>query len=559
MKTEPRRRRTACFALIGCLAASTALAQEPAPKAEATPPAEPKVEPAAASEKVLAIVGADVVTVTRGTVRRGTVLIRDGKIVEIGQNLEVPEGAERIEAQGRILTPGFVAVDLNRVGVGLAGASPNAKIGDSLDPFDQNLKFALAAGITSGGTQVGGGGGGGGFRFPSLDDREIELSYDDLLALHDRGELSTAQVDALLEHARLHGHAHFDGEEPGLVSARDPRFFNPTDGVGACAVCGSAVIDVTGRVRPTDLEPAPTPAPAEDSPEFAPNAPSKPTASKYAVLKLTFGELEGMLVTETPFYAVQPQNLTGPANVYAWRQAIEQARDEIAAFAKHEAALKAGQADSKAPEKKADEQLIRLVKHEIALRTQASTVEQIRHQIALARELDYRLVIEGAHEGWLIPDELAAAGVAVIVTPRDEYAAVRGREGRSGTSIETCAILERTGVPFSIASFSGSISLDGVPGRDLASTPLEATFAVRGGASESAALRAITIEPARALGVADRVGSIEVGKDADLLILDGPPLDYRTYVQTAIVNGKVRYERDKDRVLPVFERSGIGN
>ena len=56
------------------------------------------------------------------------------------------------------------------------------------------------------------------------------------------------------------------------------------------------------------------------------------------------------------------------------------------------------------------------------------------------------------------------------------------------------------------------------------------------------------------LGLQERIGSIEEGKDADLLILNGQPLDYRTYVETAIVNGRVAYERSEAKVLPVYDR-----
>ena len=109
-----------------------------------------------------------------------------------------------------------------------------------------------------------------------------------------------------------------------------------------------------------------------------------------------------------------------------------------------------------------------------------------------------------------------------------------------GSSIETSARLERAGVPFAIATQMNTVSLDGVyGGRDLTGFPLEAAFAVRGGCSEKAALASLTIVPARLLGLADRIGSIDEGKDADLLILNGPPLDYRTYVQTALVGGKI--------------------
>ncbi len=96
--------------------------------------------------------------------------------------------------------------------------------------------------------------------------------------------------------------------------------------------------------------------------------------------------------------------------------------------------------------------------------------------------------------------------------------------------------------------------MGGLAGRDLTSLPLEAAFAVRGGADERTALQALTIMPATMMGLQDRIGSIEKGKDADLLILNGPPLDYRTYVEQAIVAGKVAYDRGQDRVFPVFDR-----
>ena len=94
-------------------------------------------------------------------------------------------------------------------------------------------------------------------------------------------------------------------------------------------------------------------------------------------------------------------------------------------------------------------------------------------------------------------------------------------------------------------------------GRDLTGLPLEAAFAVRGGCSEKTALAGLTIVPARILGMDSSIGSIEAGKDADLLIHNGPPLDYRTYVETAFVKGKVYYERNKDRVYPTFERRDV--
>ena len=76
--------------------------------------------------------------------------------------------------------------------------------------------------------------------------------------------------------------------------------------------------------------------------------------------------------------------------------------------------------------------------------------------------------------------------------------------------------------------------------------PIEAAFAVRGGLSEQAALASITIMPARALGVDHRVGTLEIGKDCDLIVTDGDLLHYETFVQFAVVEGKVVYDKQEE-------------
>jgi adenine deaminase len=75
---------------------------------------------------------------------------------------------------------------------------------------------------------------------------------------------------------------------------------------------------------------------------------------------------------------------------------------------------------------------------------------------------------------------------------------------------------------------------------------MEAAFAVRGGLSNDAAIRAITIDAARILGIDHRVGSIEVGKDADFAIVDGDLLHYMTMVRWTVVNGRIAYDKKKD-------------
>jgi len=102
----------------------------------------------------------------------------------------------------------------------------------------------------------------------------------------------------------------------------------------------------------------------------------------------------------------------------------------------------------------------------------------------------------------------------------------------------------------------GGLGTMGLIGRDLNTPFMDACYAIRGGMDPDRALSTLTYNVAKALGVEDRIGSIEEGKDADLLILDGPPLHYKSFVQTAIVNGKVRYEKDKEPFYSHIRRSG---
>jgi hypothetical protein len=471
--------------------------------AAAVAQAQPAAGPPAGSgdqEKVLAIVGADVHTVTHEVVRRGTILIKAGKIVEVGQQVAVPDGAEVIDAKGKVVCPGFVVLGMSGIGLRTApgGEGPGtADVSDSLDPFDRNIKLALGVGITSGSVQMGGFGGrfrrGPSEYFPGLEDPQY-LSEE---------ELTQAEIDF--------GHAE-----------------------SVCSCCGLPIL------------------PREPPPDGPPAGPPQQTQpQRQPVIKMTFGTLSGMLVSPNAVFDAPPGMLRGALAQHQWRRQVKEARDYLKASEAYEAGGRQGQP----PRRTASDELLDVVAKKISLRTRAETVTEIRQQIALARELDYKLILDGATEAWRIADELAESDVPVVITPRNRRAPRIGEEETSGSWIEMPGILEEAGVPFAVSALSGSISLNGIAGRDLSSLPMEAAFAVRGGATEPRALAALTIVPARLLGLDQRIGSIEQGKDADLLILDGQPLDYRTYVETAIVNGRVVYLREVDRVWPVFDRS----
>lgn len=465
--------------------------------------AKPAAKKEAEKKEVIAVVGADIITVTREKIRNGTILIEDGKIIDLGTSVDVPEGATTIDASGKIICPGFVAIDMSGVGLRTSSSS-GAKYEDGLDPFDRNISLSLGVGITTGCIQIRSGSG-----------RPRRFSDGD-----GDGFPTTERFPGL------------DPDLPELMARQLPLERDIGEYVSTCPCCGLPIL-------PTE--------------PITPSRPSPIRPQKSAVIKMSYGKLDGMLVRKNAFVDVTPGALTGAMNQKNWREMLGKARQYLKDQAAHEKATAAGKKE-KPPKKPVEDEILQLVKGEIALRITANTVAEMSTLIQLSKELEYDLVITGAGEGWVIPDELSDSAASVVLTPRNHRRPVFGAEDRSGTWIETPRVMEEVGVPFAVKSISGAISMVGLAGRDLTSLPLEAAFAVRGGASERKALEAITIAPARMLGIDDQVGSIEVGKDADLLILNGQPLDYRTYVETAMVNGRVVYDRREAKVLPVYDR-----
>jgi len=164
----------------------------------------------------------------------------------------------------------------------------------------------------------------------------------------------------------------------------------------------------------------------------------------------------------------------------------------------------------------------------------------------LAQKYKFRPVIEGAVEGWTVAAELGRAGAYTVITPRTRRDKSEELVHDAGSSIENAAILHRSGVQVAIQATSTFVDLGGIAGRDILHLPIEAGFAVRGGLPDQAALEGMTIVPARILGVEHRVGSLEVGKDCDLIVLDGDLMHYQSLVQYSVVEGKLVYEKSKE-------------
>jgi imidazolonepropionase-like amidohydrolase len=148
--------------------------------------------------------------------------------------------------------------------------------------------------------------------------------------------------------------------------------------------------------------------------------------------------------------------------------------------------------------------------------------------------LKYRtrcVISHGSFDGWKSAEQLAEWGVPVNHGPRtmDWYSTANGR--LNGTA----AIYEAAGVPdFSLNTDSGVI-----PQEEFF---LQGAMSARFGGDSYQMLRALTIHPARALGLADRVGSLEVGKHADIVVHSGDPLDPRNRVLRVWIEGESQYE-----------------
>lgn len=171
--------------------------------------------------------------------------------------------------------------------------------------------------------------------------------------------------------------------------------------------------------------------------------------------------------------------------------------------------------------------LLPVMRREIPLKAHAHQANDLFTAIRIAKEFGLKLTLEHCTEGHLIAEHLAAEGFPVAVGPSLTHSAKPEMRMKSYT---TPGILHRAGCKVSIITDS-----DVIPQEHLA---LCAGLAVKAGMDPFAALQAITINPARHLGIDDRVGSIEVGKDADLIVCDGCILDSSTKINMVFVNGE---------------------
>lgn len=174
------------------------------------------------------------------------------------------------------------------------------------------------------------------------------------------------------------------------------------------------------------------------------------------------------------------------------------------------------------------EALIPVIEGKMPLKAHAHATDDIFTALRIAREFGVKVTLEHVTEGHLIVEELAKENVPLAVGPTLTNASKTELRNKSWT---TPGVLAKAGCQVSIITDAAVI-----PQQYL---PQCAGFAVKAGMDPFAALQAITINPAKHIGIEDRVGSLEVGKDADIVIADGDPLEISTTLRYVLVDGKV--------------------
>jgi len=187
------------------------------------------------------------------------------------------------------------------------------------------------------------------------------------------------------------------------------------------------------------------------------------------------------------------------------------------------------------------EALARVLRREIPWRQHCHRADDIATAIRISREFGYELVIDHGTEAHLLADLIAAESIPVIIGP---LFTSRSKVELRNRSLANPGRLAAAGVTIAITTDHPVVPINFLIH--------QASLAVKEGLDRDTALRSITINPARIIGVADRLGSLEPGKDADLVIWSADPLDVTSRAERAYQDGLEIYAYDYDRGEGVF-------
>lgn len=178
------------------------------------------------------------------------------------------------------------------------------------------------------------------------------------------------------------------------------------------------------------------------------------------------------------------------------------------------------------------EAMIPVLEKKIPLKAHAHRADDILTAIRIAKEFDLDMTLDHCTEGHLIIDQVKASGFDAIVGPSLTH---KSKFELKNLTFDTAGILQKHGMRIAINTDSPVIPEEYLP--------ICAGLAAKAGLGEEEALKAITIHAAEILKVADRIGSIEIGKDADLVITKGNIMEINSHVQYTLINGEIVYQK----------------
>jgi imidazolonepropionase-like amidohydrolase len=380
--------------------------------------------------QTIAITGGRVYTIAGAPIENGTVLVRDGRIAQVGANLAIPADARRIDAAGKWVTPGFI-------------------------------NSATTLGL-------------------------VEIS----------AEGSTRDVAARGREAIAAAFTVWDGFNPASVLLAPAR----NEGITTVVLAPSGGL----------------------------------IAGQAAVVDLVEGSLTDMMI-RAPVGMVAQIGSTGQAGVGARGELLIKLRElleDTRAFSRRRADFERAATRDFAAGRLDLDAMIPVLEGRVPLIVGADKASDIEAALKLASDYNLRLIIARGSEAWLVADKLAAARVPVLTGAMNN---IPGSFASLGSYQESAAILRRAGVEVILIGDNGTSDAEGFNVRNLKQ---EAGNAVAYGMSWEDALRAVTLAPARLLGIADRYGSLEVGKVANIVVWSGDPFEFSTRAERVLVRGR---------------------
>jgi len=256
---------------------------------------------------------------------------------------------------------------------------------------------------------------------------------------------------------------------------------------------------------------------------------SNPIGGQFAFIKTSGRRIDDMIVMAPA--AIKFAFGENPMTNYGPNGNIPSTRMGIASLIREELTLAKQYFNNNDAEKTFTMECYReLFERKIPIKAHVHRADDIFTAIRIANEFGLKLTLDHCTEGHLIADEIAESNYPAIVGPS---LASRSKDEVSLSDFKTPGILEKAGVLVALTTDH--------PVSRIQYLPLCAALAVKEGMSEFGALRAITINAARICGVDKRLGSLKEGKDADIVIYDGDPLQIASTVKYTIVNGQVAW------------------